>query len=294
VKESQLPELVAPTTVVGKISPEVSRLTGLPGGLPVVAGASDGGLANLGSGAVNPGEMVITVGTSGAVRRMVAQPWLDPLARTWCYVLLEDRWFCGGAINSAGLAVQWVREKFYPELTPEAGMQRLMGDAGKINTGSDGLFFLPYFAGERSPHWNPALRASLHGLSLEHQRGHVARAVLEGVAYCLRDVWVVLTQDQAQVALARLTGGITQSPVWTQIVTDVIGVPVLPVEAADASAIGAGMLGAYGLGLVDSLGFSSGNSASRPMIYPDQTRHALYLALHENFRDIFHRINESA
>jgi gluconokinase len=290
ITKSQLPELVSPLCVVGELTPEWARLTGLAVGLPVIAGASDGGLANLGSGAVSPGDMVITVGTSGAVRRVVSQPWLDSAARTWCYVLLEDRWFVGGAINSAGLAVQWVREKFYPDLAPDAGYKRLMQDAGEVSPGADSLVFLPYFAGERSPHWNPALRASLVGLSLEHTRSHVARAVLEGVAYCLLDVWQVLTQSDTATPGLRLTGGITQSPMWMQLVADVIGARVLPVEVADASAVGAGIIGAYALGLITNLDSYGSTLDKRVCIEPDPEIHEIYQKKHQRYRELFQRV----
>ena len=290
VSPSQLPELVSPLCIVGGLMDEWARLTGLKPGLPVIAGASDGGLANLGSGAVAPGQMVITVGTSGAVRRVVAQPWLDSAARTWCYVLLENKWFVGGAINSAGLAVQWVREKFYPDFPPDQGYRRLMQDAGEVKPGSEGLVFLPYFAGERSPHWNPALRASLLGLSLEHNRSHVARAVLEGVAYCLLDVWQVLTQADTTIPGLRLTGGITQSPTWMQIVADVIGVPVLPVEMADASAVGAGIIGAYALGLIGSLESYGSTLDNQVCMAPDLGAHRVYQAYHQHYHELFLRV----
>jgi gluconokinase len=270
VSPAQLPGLVSPLTLVGGMKPEWAEKTGLPVGLPVVAGGSDGGLANLGSGAIAPGTMVITVGTSGAVRRTVDQPWLDRQARTWCYALLEDRWFVGGAINSAGLAMQWVRDKFYPDLTPEAGVRQMMDDAARIAPGAEGLVLLPYFAGERSPHWMPSLRASLVGLSLE---------VLE-----------VLTQEQSVPERIFLTGGITQSPVWVQIVTDVIGVTVQPIEAADASAVGAGLIGAYALGLVDSLEAFSASRRVGELYEPDENRSQLYRSYHRQYDDLFHQL----
>lgn len=287
VSPEQLPPLVSPKAVAGQIHPESARLTGLKAGLPVIAGASDGGLANLGSGAVLPNQMVITVGTSGAVRRILKEPWFDRAARTWCYVLTEDRWFAGGAINSAGLAVQWVREKFYPDLQGAAGFQAIMEDAACTPVGADGLVFLPYFAGERSPHWNPELRASLVGMSLEHNRRSVARAVLEGVAFCLKDIWQVLLEENPDVAEVRLTGSITQSPVWMQIVADVIGCPVIPVEAADASALGAAVLGGYALGSISRLESLSAQMAKGLVIQPDPLAHRSYQALHNHYQELF-------
>ena len=173
VTASQLPDVVPPAQVVGAVTAAAAGATGLPAGLPVVPGTTDGGTANLGSGAVRAGQSVVTMGTSGAVRRVVAQPLLDARQRTWCYVLVQDRWFAGGAINNAGLALQWVRERFYPDVAGDAGYQRLNADAAGVAPGAEGVRCLPYFTGERSPHWNPEARALLSGLGLSHSRAHI-------------------------------------------------------------------------------------------------------------------------
>jgi gluconokinase len=321
VTSQQLPPLVSPGAMAGGLLPEVARVVGLPAGLPVIAGASDGALANLGSGAAAPGQSVITVGTSGAVRRLVAQPLLDEGERTWCYLLAEKRWFAGGAINNGGLALQWVRERFYPELAGDAGYERLFVEAASVPAGAEGVLLLPYFAGERNPHWDPDARARLVGLGLEHGRAHVARAVLEGVAFCLADVWQALeerrsittegaenTEDRRGVnaeeaenvrfteageVVARLdssihlTGGITRSPLWMQILADVLGERLAPVEAADASAAGAAMLGQWALGQVGSLEEAAGRVKPGEIIEPDMPRHAAYARQHKRWQSVY-------
>ena len=300
VTASQLPPLASPFTLVGQLSENGTRVTGLPAHIPVFLGASDGGLANLGAGASHPGQSVITIGTSGAVRRIVARPYLDIQSalpvnsaercslspRTWCYLLAEDRWFAGGAINNGGLAVQWVREKFYPELSPEAGYQRLFKDAAETSPGSEGVTLLPYFAGERSPYWNAEARAVITGLGLEHDRRHVARAVLEGVAFRLGEIWEALdAPDSAEPV--RLTGGILQSPAWAQIVCDVLGSPLAAVDTGDASAIGAAMLGFTALGLAPSLDALAGRVQPGMSWQPNQENHALYRAGLDRFRKLY-------
>ena len=238
-----LPELVASDAVVGGLTAEAAAATGLPAGLPVVAGGSDGGMANLGTGISAPGQAVVSVGTSGAIRQIRDRPWLDPDERTWCYVLDEGRWFIGGAINNGGLALAWIRATVYSELAPADGFNRLAAEAAAVAAGADGLFVLPYFTGERSPSWKPNDPASVYGLRLEHGRGHLARAAMEGVAHCLADVWQILPPPAATGEITRLTGGITQTPVWAQILADVIGVPLMALDTADASATGAALLG---------------------------------------------------
>jgi gluconokinase len=254
----------------------------------VIAGTHDGGTANIGAHSFEHGESVITVGTSGAIRHVVDRPLLDTLERTWCYWLGEGRWLAGGAINNGGVALQWVREKFYAEIAGEAGYQKLLEEATANPRGADGLFFLPYFNGERSPYWDAAVRAQISGLGLEHTRGHIARAAMEGVAFCLADVWVALQSRRTESNRVRLTGGITQAPGWSQIVADVLGLPLLSLEAADASAFGAAMLGHQALGsaTIDHL---APPLPEKPTFIPDSDRHTRYSEIHRHFQDLYHR-----
>ncbi|MDX1665227.1 MAG: gluconokinase [Candidatus Promineifilaceae bacterium] len=309
VTASELPPLVAPHEQVGVVTAAAARETGLPQGLPVIAGSHDGGLANLGVGADEPGEVAITVGTSGAIRMVVDVPWLDRQARTWCYLIADGWWLAGGAINNGGLAAQWVREQFYREAGDHwrERMERLVAEAASVPPGAEGVLMLPYLAGERTPHWDAQGRATLHGLDLHHSRAHVARAVLEGVAFCLRDVWLVLEEGlqlPGERRPLRISGGVTASETWVQIIADVLGRPLLTIKEADASTIGAALLGQYGLGLIDDLrlqardrslarygegaeGNSNGIESSGRLYEPAPERHALYAARHELFQALY-------
>ncbi len=285
--------------MVGGLTAEAAAATGLPAGLPVIAGGSDGAMASLGTGIATPGQMVITVGTSGAVRKVVAEPWFDPGERTFCY-LLTDRvgngdtgahsnpsplWFIGGAINNGGLTLQWTREKLYPDLVGAAGYEQLAADAASVPPGAEGVFLLPYFAGERSPHWAPKDRGMLYGLGMQHNRAHFARAAMEGVANCLADVWDALYGSETSNEVVRLTGGITRTPLWSQILADMLGVPLMALEVADTSATGAGLLGMYALGLIgaDPLHVAA-TVASGPIYTPDLRRHQFYKQHHREYR----------
>lgn len=301
VSAAQLPPLVSPGCLLGELLPQVVQACGLPPGLKVIAGAGDGGLANLGSGAAAPGQSVITVGTSGAVRRVVDRPLLDPQQRTWCYLLAEQRWFAGGAINNGGLAVQWVRERFYPELSGADGYTRLFADAAAVSPGAGGVLLVPYFSGERSPHWDAQARALLVGLGLEHSRAHIGRAALEGVAFCLADVWEALQGDNQPaeqvlraLPVVHLTGGITRSPLWVHILADVLGVRLAPVEAADASAVGAAMLGQWALGQAGSLEELAQRVLPGPLVEPDMERHAAYVEQHQKWQGLYQIIKPAA
>lgn len=291
IDPARLPPLASPFSEAGRLTAEAARSTGLPSGLPVILGASDGALANLGSGALAPGQVVISVGTSGAVRQWVAEPRLDPAQRTWCYLLAEGRWFAGGAVNNAGLAVQWVRDCFYAGESGEplaAGFERLFAEAAQTPLGAGGLRCLPFFAGERSPYFRAEARAAFVGLSWEHGRGHLARAVLEAVALRLADIW-----DALGIAPngepARLAGGILRCPFWAQLLGDALGVELAAVEAADASAVGAALLAQAALEPGLSLQDLAGRIQPVRSWRPDPARHKTYRRLLEEFRELYRR-----
>lgn len=298
VSVEQLPALIWPSEIVGGLTAQAAHSIGLQQGQPVVAGTHDGGLANIGAGAAMHGDTVITVGTSGAVRQVVKEPVLDNEQRTWCYLLERDQWLAGGAINNGGLALEWIRERFYNDVAEQDGYALLLSEAAQIPPGAQGILLLPYFAGERSPHWDACARASVFGLGLQHTRAHIARSVLEGVAYCLADVWLALRSARAADDLCedglpldagtivRLTGGITLSPLWSQIVADVLGVTLVSVEAADASAVGAAMLGHHALGLASLSQLT--DKVERGSTYkPDPERHKLHVELHKRFQMMY-------
>ena len=289
VEAERLPPLCAPTDVVGGLTDEAAQATGLPAGLPIVAGGSDGALANLGAGVVAPGQMIITIGTSGAVRRIVPAPWCDDAERTWCYLLTGERWFVGGAINNGGLTLQWAHDTYYGS-DPGDGYAILMREAARVPAGADGVRLLPYFTGERSPHWNAEATAALLGLRLSHTRAHIARAALEGVAFCLADVWQALRAAGPPPATVSLSGGILRSPLWAQIVADVLGVELTALEATDASALGAARLAHAALGQPEALDSAPHAAIGEVRYAPDPERHALYQAEHAEFQALYQKL----
>ncbi|MDQ4074841.1 MAG: gluconokinase [Chloroflexota bacterium] len=285
----RLPRLVSPFETVGQVTAMVEEETGLPAGLSVIAGGNDGALAQLGANAGESGSFVVTVGTSGAIRRVVEQPMLDPAERTWCYVLDTERWFVGGAVNNGGLVQHWLWKRFYADEPSEIEYEQLTSDAASIPPGSEGLLVLPYFTGERSPHWNPNLRATIHGLNLAHTRAHIVRATLEGVAFTLSDVWEALCGEELPEEPVKLTGGITHSPIWAQIVADVLGATLIPIESADASAVGAALVGYASLGhTVFPRGVA--NAPTNTRYEPDPGRHQLYVDRHRAFQALYRQL----
>lgn len=287
----RLPALVSSLEKAGEICTQAAAVTGLPEGLPVIAGASDGILANIGSGVIAPGHVVVTVGTSGAIRRILDQPWLDEQERTWCYVERPGNWVAGGAVNNGGLALEWVRKHFYPDFSEEAGYLQLLKDAASIQPGAGDIYFLPYFTGERSPYWSATARGVIYGLSLEHTRAHIARAALEGVAFCLADVWDILKNCGQVDPPVRLTGGITRDVIWAQITADVLGVPLSPVDAGDASVLGAAMLGLEALEGVKIKTLAEKIPLEKPY-QPDMNQHEEYTRRHQKFQELYRNIED--
>ncbi len=251
VNPERLPELV-PATEVLSLSAEASGRVGLPAGLPVVAGAGDGPLANLGLGAVRPGVAACSIATSGALRVVVAEPAVDPARRVFCYALTPRRWVVGGAVNNGGSVLRWTGEALAPDLGehPEADLVAL---AEHAPAGSDGLVMLPYLMSERAPHWSTLPRGAYVGLTRAHRREHLVRAALEGVCQQLALVLASVRDAGNEVDEVRATGGFARSALWRQILADALGMPVGFAERHEGSAFGAALLGMEALGLVDSI-----------------------------------------
>jgi gluconokinase len=242
---------VVPTDhVIDAVTADVAERTGLPRATPVVAGAADGVLANLGVGAIRDGVGAVTIGTSGAVRTVVATPHTDPRMRTFCYALDGRRWVVGGAISNGGLWLRWLRDA---GLVGDLDDEALSDLAAEVPPGSDGVTVLPYLTGERAPQWSAAPSGVVFGLRLGHGRGHLVRAGMEGVAHQLRLTTAALADGGHAPTRLRATGGFTRSPVWLRIVAGVLDVPVDVPAVAEATAFGAAVLGMTALGLIDDL-----------------------------------------
>jgi len=268
--------------------------------LKVVLGSGDGPLANLGAGAYKNNEFVLTIGTSGAVRAFSPEPVIDDLQRTWCYMLDEDVFLPGGAINNGGLVLQWIRKILYND---EAGKSRFYKDIDRyiedIEPGSEKLMFLPFLTGERSPNWDASMRGIILGLSLNHGRKQIIKASVEGVVYRMYAVFNVLEDllDRQNRVIA--TGGFTRSDSWLQLLADIFGREVVSLGAFDASTVGAAMLGAVARGYYDSYLEIDPDWKERTLKLPVKERHNKYqqlYTLHEKIykrnQDIFARLNE--
>lgn len=212
---------------------------------PFVIGGSDGGLANLGSGATAAHSMAINIGTSSAARIVVSKPVLDPHMRTFCYHLYEGQYFIGGAGNNGAVLLQWLRETL---LQSHKSLEKLLAEASAIDPGADGLLVLPYLLGERAPLWDAHAKAVFFGLDVRHTQAHLVRAAMEAVVYSVYGTARIL-MEQTTITEIRATGGFTKTDGWVQILADVCNCPVLLSDAVEASALGAVMIGCSALEL---------------------------------------------
>ena len=311
ITAAKLPPVVEPTEPLS-VPAERLRDLGLPEDCVLVMGSGDGVLQTIGTGCVLPGQMVAMVATSGAVRAVSTTPKTDVRGRTWCYYLAEGRWVVGAAINNAGIVYAWLRDQLdgaarsasgrlkdegRPDAEGRINLEDMNRWAAEVPAGSHGLLFLPYLAGERSPNWNANARGLLFGLSLAHDYRHLARATLEGVGYRMRTIFEPMEDVVGPAREIRAAGGFVRSPLWLQIVCDVLGREMLVADTPDASALGAAQLAMRGAGIVkrfDDLGpMVSGGETVRPNAAHHETYsrlYALYNRLYERAGDAFSEI----
>lgn len=285
LRPGQLPYLVPTRHVVGGLTPDAAAATGLPAGTPVVAGAGDGPLANLGVGAVRPGVAACSIGTSGALRVAVERPAVDPGGGVFCYALTEDRWVIGGAINNGGVTLDWVRAQIAED--PEVSASDLLDLAASVPAGSGGLLMLPYLLSERAPHWSSVARGAYVGLTRSHRREHLARAAVEGV--CLQLALVLRSMRAAglEIGEIRATGGVMQHPLWQHTLANAFGRPISLLEGQQGSGFGAALLGMDALGLVESVEVAAALLPVADVVAPNPREAAVYEALLPVFDELY-------
>ena len=281
-----LPRLVTPTTVVGAVTADAARATGLAAGTPVVCGTSDTSIETFGAGSVNPGDGTVKLATAGTVSVVSSKPHVHETLINYP-LAVPGLWSVISGTNSCASAHRWVRDRFFMAEGVDgsaafAEMDRL---AGTVPVGSAGLLFHPYLQGERAPYWDPLLRADFVGLGFKHDRPHFARAVYEGIAFSLRDVLTQFQARQIEMRSARIIGGGSKSKVWRQIVADVLDLEILLPQTTDAS-FGAALIAGVGAGV-----FADEMTAARTCARivdkatPDRERAARYDELFAIYKD---------
>lgn len=261
---------------------------GLSKVLPIFLGAGDGPLANLGSGAVEVGAINIDLGTSGAARCTTGAAVVDETASLWCFCLDETRWAYGGIVTNVGNAYQWLASSVaeVSGMSPEAAFEFLNAKAKAIEPGSKGLLFMPYLRKARSPYWDDSLKGTMYGLTPDHGFGHMARALLEAVAYDLKTIIELMDRRGPTLAHIVLTGGLSRSLVVPDILADVLGREIRIPSQNEGSIAGAAILGFMGLGM--EAWFGDGNAGAS--VYPDRGRSAIYAEHYRNYTALVERL----
>lgn len=307
INADQLSLPVNTTHVVAYTPSSASNVPGLQAGTLLVIGASDGCLANLGAGAIEPGITTITIGTSGAVRRTSVRPIRDAQSRLFSYPLykhenkstaeqpdvekkatgsdLSDWYVVGGPTNNGANVLEWVSEKLAKQDVPT-----VLAQAATVPPGSDGLLFLPYLQGERAPLWDATVRGSYRNLGWQHTQAHLMRAALEGVMFNLRQIELLLARHTGPTRIIYANGGFAQSDFWVQMMADVFGVPVRLNASNESGAIGAVLLARL------ALSFSNGEPVSlsdltRQIAFghtfqPNAQRHTVYVESFKAFQTL--------
>lgn len=287
VKRRNLPDLASPLQACRNLHPEAARAMGLDPGTPFVLGASDGCLANAGSGILESGKAALTIGTSAALRVYSRQRLLDPSGRLFCYLLLEGEYILGGAINNGGILLDWAARNWFEGLGKDRGILRALEEAFRAPAASRGLLFLPYILGERAPMWDARARGAFIGLTWEHTRAHQIRAMLEGNAYALYQICELLVALGVPVGEVAASGGFLKTPAWAQLCSDVFGLPFVQSSPEDASSLGAAMLGWRFLHPGSGWTSLPSAAASTARWEPDSNLHETYQRSYQLFRDLY-------
>jgi gluconokinase len=285
---------VSPRHIFTKWNQEIVDLIGLLPDTPLIIGGGDGPLASVGVGAYSSDALAVNVGTSAAARQTISEAKVDPEGRLWTYVVDEDLWVIGGIVSSGGIVYDWFLKNFFSgiEETEGNGSTKRVHEyadrlASAVPPGAENLIFIPYLGGEQCPIWHPHTRGSFFGLDFRHHRGHLVRAVLEGIT---RSIYRISESIQSmlngQFNEIRVTGGLTASPLWLQIAADMFGTPIVVPESAEGSARGAAMLAMVSLGLRSGLEDCADLVVAQKRVHPREKIHACYKKQYQTFQKL--------
>jgi xylulokinase len=295
IPEAWAPRCAESPEIAGRVTAAAAALTGLAPGAPVVAGGGDQAAQALGAGLAHEGSASSTLGTSGVVFAPVAQPAIDPRGRlhSFCHAV-PGMWHVMGVMLAAGGSLRWLRDNLADAERAEAARRGvdpyevLTEQAALAPPGCEGLLFLPYLCGERTPHADPHARGAFVGLTLRHGKPHLVRAVLEGVAFGLRDSLELMRAQGLAPAEMRISGGGARSPLWRAILADVFNLPLVAPDVAEGAAYGAALLAGVGAGAFPSVAEACEQTIRATVVAgPDPARAALYDGAWRRYRDLY-------
>ncbi len=298
--DAMLPEVLNSVDVVGKLTPEAAAATGLSEKVSVITGGADNACSAVGNGIVSDGEVLASLGSSGTVVAYTDEMHRDPKGRIHSFNhAVPHCWYLMGVMLSAAASFKWFREEFgqlesaLAQTFPESAEELLTRQAAGINPGSEGLLFLPYLSGERTPHRDAKARGVFFGISPIHTKAHFARAVLEGVAFGMRDCLELVEDLGITPTTIRLTGGGAKSPLWRQMMADVLGKPLVTTNIEEGPAIGAALLAGTGAGV-----FSSVKEAVAAVvtvtdtIQPNEEPVWIYDTIYPLYQNLYHSLQD--
>lgn len=292
IDPGQLPRLYEGPEITGELTPEAAEATGLRAGTPVVAGGGDQAAQAVGVGAVRAGIVALTLGTSGVVFASSEQPLIEPDGRlhAFCHSV-PGRWHLMGVMLSAAGSLRWFRDTFAPGTDFDA----LLAPAEQASVGADGLLFLPYLTGERSPYPDALARGAFVGLTIRHGLAELTRAVLEGVAFGLRDSFGLMQQaGLGAIEQVRLSGGGARSPLWQQILADVLGTELVTVNTTEGAAYGAALLAGVGSGRWASVDAACAETIHvQGRVSPVAKRSGRYNDLYASYRELYPQLKST-
>ncbi|MCR2821168.1 gluconokinase [Lederbergia panacisoli] len=279
VDENQLSKVVPPTYILNGLDKNVANNMGLLPDIPMVIGAADGQLANLGIGAILPGEVAITVGTSGAVRQFSKGVRINEKRETFSYAFSDEYSIIGGPSNNGGIALQWLKDL----LNNQDSYSDFIAMAGQVAPGADGIIFHPYINGERAPIWNQRATGNFSGLSITHKQEHFIRAVLEGITFNLYQIERALSRLAGEPSKIYVNGGLARSPLWLQMLADIFGKEVYVAETHHSSAWGAAWTALVAIGKANSFDEIKDNILLGEPIVPNAETHVTYQNIYKEY-----------
>jgi gluconokinase len=296
ITRDRLSDPVSPLMRETGLARAYQNLTGIGPEVPFIIGGSDGCLANLGSHAVGPGDMALTIGTSGAARMVSGQSQYDEKERIFNYVLTENLFVSGGAINNGGIAVKWYVDNFMSKNgRGKRDFSEVVTETENIEPGSEGLIFLPYLLGERAPVWNADAKGVFFGIYSGHTAQHFLRSVIEGISFSLYQIGITLEEIVGPINKIYASGGFIHSGSWLQMIADIFNKEVCVTNSIDASAIGAGILGLYALKEISDLKESGRLIQTAQSYYPSEKNHKVYMKNYAVFSVLYDKLkNEFA
>ncbi len=286
---------IAPTQLATLVSifhtvhclPAQAQLLGIGSDVPLVMGASDGCLANVGAGALVPDRLSVTIGTSGAVRTGIDKPWTDTQMRTFCYVLTPDLYIAGGGMNNGGIVAEWIHKNFFPEI---ASFEEVVQLAESVPAGAEGLLFLPYLLGERAPIFDAYAKGVYFGIRIQHSRAHFVRATFEGIALAIYHTGKALLEQFPELETLYVSGGSAKSAFIVQLLADVYGKKTVVTETVESSGYGATLVGWKALDPSENWMAHTLQPDILQEANPDAIKHALYQQIFEKYVRLYRAI----